>query len=369
MYFGCRCKSKLAYVIRKFCSEGPSPLRSQKAKSTSKQVKHFVDVKRVRACGGKGGDGCISFLRLWVNDMAGPDGGNGGNGGHVVLESSCNTHGLAHVSSILKGFPGEKGYSKSCHGKSAPHNIVKVPVGTIVRDLDGKILADLDQDKSMFVLARGGGGGHGNQFFASSTEQKPLIAEYGAEGESLSYILELKSMAHFGLLGMPNAGKSTLLQAISRARPKIAPYPFTTTKPHIGVIEYDDYEQVFVADLPGLIEGSHMNRGLGIDFLRHADRCSALIFVVDASTSPVETVQTLTRELELFSKSLSAKPRLIVANKMDIPESESNVEVLKEEFKQLQVIPISAKYGTNLSTFLNAIRAIKDETDVCQPNR
>nr|CAD7200404.1 unnamed protein product [Timema douglasi] len=421
-------------------------LRSKKAKSKRNMVQHFVDVRAVRAVGGTGGDGDISFLQLWSNETAGPDGGDGGNGGHVVLEASLDIRDLNHVSSILKADPGERGYNKDCSGKNAAHTVVKVPVGTIVKTATGRVIADLSRDGSMFVAARGGAGGHGNHFFVSDTAQSPQVAEFGAQGEDLQYVLEVRSMAHIGLIGLPNAGKSTLLQAISRARPKIAPYPFTTLKPHLGMVQYDDYEQIagtyvaiqmelqaltgraaqnvmaaqspdprlprslylaspgdrtqglgskptfgftvfqvvmfsvlktfcaedyeqdlkldllnFVADLPGLISGSHQNKGLGIAFLKHAERCAALMFVVDLSCSePWRHVDLLRYELGQFSSELIRRPQVVVGNKLDLPESEENLATLKERI-DVPVIPISAKVGTNLSVLLQHIRSLYDK--------
>ncbi|XP_075211750.1 mitochondrial ribosome-associated GTPase 2 [Lycorma delicatula] len=337
-----------------------SPLRSKKPKSTKTKVSGFVDVKQVQAIGGKGGDGCISFLSLWANEFAGPDGGDGGSGGHIILQACSNTSGLNHVDALLKGEEGRKGSSSHCHGKNAEHTIIKVPVGTIVKNSNDKQVGDLSNEGTMFILARGGAGGHGNHFFTSATNQSPAVAECGADGENISYTIELRSMAHFGLLGFPNAGKSTLLQAISRARPKIAPYPFTTKQPYLGVVQYSDYEQICVADLPGIIEGSHKNRGLGIQFLRHVQRCTALIIMVDIALDPWNQVEKLRYELEKFNKELSVRPQLIVANKMDLEVANDNLEKLKEHFSDEEIIPISAKCGTNLLYLLQKLRNIYD---------
>ncbi|XP_012055196.1 PREDICTED: mitochondrial ribosome-associated GTPase 2 [Atta cephalotes] len=340
------------------------PLRSTKPKSKNDTLQCFVDIRSVKTIGGKGGDGQISFLRLWVNDRAGPDGGDGGHGGHVIFETTSNIKDLRHIDSVIRAEDGEKGYSKDCFGKNAEHNVVQVPVGTIVRDVEGKILADLSKEGMMFIAARGGAGGHGNAFFKSDTQQTPEICEYGAIGENLQYVLEIRSMAHIGLIGLPNAGKSTLLRAISRARPKIAAYPFTTLKPHIGIIQYDDYEQVAVADMPGLIEDSHKNRGLGITFLKHVERCAALVFILDVTQNkPWEVLQTLKYEISQFNERLNDRPHIIVANKIDLPDAEVNLQLLRERIN-LPIIPISAKVGTNISTLLKEIRILYDNLKV-----
>ncbi|KYN37065.1 GTP-binding protein 5 [Trachymyrmex septentrionalis] len=340
------------------------PLRSTKPKSKNDTLQHFVDIRSVKTIGGNGGDGHISFLRLWVNDRAGPDGGDGGHGGHVIFETTPNVKDLKHIYSVIRAEDGEKGYGKDCFGKNAEHNVVKVPIGTIVRDVEGKILADLNKEGMMFIAARGGAGGHGNAFFKSDTQQTPEICEYGAIGENLQYVLEIRSMAHIGLIGLPNAGKSTLLRAISRARPKIAAYPFTTLKPHIGIIQYDDYEQIAVADMPGLIEDSHKNRGLGITFLKHVERCAALVFILDvAQNEPWEVLQTLKYEISQFNERLNDRPHIIVANKIDLPNAEVNLQLLREHI-DLPIIPISAKVGTNISTLLKEIRILYDNLKV-----
>ncbi|KAK9872314.1 hypothetical protein WA026_017122 [Henosepilachna vigintioctopunctata] len=364
MFSSCRIQ-QVANNIRKFCEfvAAPKPLRKLKPRSSNTSVHSFVDLKYVKVSAGNGGDGCISFLHLWSNEMAGPDGGDGGNGAHVIFKASHDVKDLSHVLSIVKGSNGQNGQNKDCHGKNADHLIIKVPVGTIIRNGDGKIIGDLAQPEIMFLAARGGAGGKGNHFFLTSTEQSPEISEYGGKGENIDYTLEVRSMAHVGLIGFPNAGKSTLLRAISRARPKIAPYPFTTLKPHLGVVEYEDYEQLSVADLPGLIPDSHKNKGLGIQFLKHAERCMALVFVVDISApSPWDHIDTLQYELDQFSEQLGKRPQIIVANKIDLLEDnyEKKLVKLKNE-TDLQVIPISAKLGTNVYKFLEEIRKIYDK--------
>ncbi|XP_023020338.2 mitochondrial ribosome-associated GTPase 2 isoform X1 [Leptinotarsa decemlineata] len=346
----CRCSQSLA-----------QPLRSKKPKSTKNTLQSFIDLKQLRVSGGSGGDGCISFMSIFRNEFAGPDGGDGGNGGHVIFEATYDVKDLKNVPTIAKATDGIRGANKDCHGRNADHYIIKVPVGTIIRNAKGTVVGDLSKEGLMFIAARGGAGGRGNHFFTTATEQAPNICEYGAQGEDLEYTMEIRSMAHVGLIGFPNAGKSTLLRAISRARPKVAPYPFTTLKPHLGMVQYDDYEQIAVADLPGLIPDSHKNKGLGIQFLRHAERCMALIYIIDISGSePWENLQTLQFELSQFNEDLIARPQLVIANKIDLPDTEENITKLKEH-TDLPVIPVSAKVGTNVLELLKEIRIIYNE--------
>ncbi|XP_033343400.1 mitochondrial ribosome-associated GTPase 2 isoform X2 [Bombus vosnesenskii] len=341
----------------------PKPLRSIKPRAQNDADRSILDLKQVRTIGGKGGDGEISFLQLWSNENAGPDGGDGGHGGHIIFETSLYVKDLSHISSVLKAEDGEKGYNKSCFGKNAKHTIVPVPIGTIIRNMKGSIIADLSQEGMMFIAARGGAGGHGNAFFKSDVQQSPCISEYGADGEDLQYVLEISSMAHVGLIGFPNAGKSTLLRAISRARPKVAAYQFTTLKPHLGIILYDDHEQVTVADLPGLIPDSHKNRGLGIQFLKHAERCKVLLFILDvASDEPWRDFETLKYEIAEFNVQLNKRLHLIAANKIDLPGAMEKLEILKQKIN-LPIIPISAKMGTNISTLLREIRILYDKEE------
>ncbi|XP_063700183.1 mitochondrial ribosome-associated GTPase 2 [Culicoides brevitarsis] len=346
--------------IRQFCDETPRALRSTKAKSKRQTSQYFVDQKRVRCIAGKGGDGCISFLSVYRKEFAGPDGADGGNGGHVIFEATTDIRDLHHIPPVLQAADGEKGMNKNCSGKNAQHLNVKVPLGTVIRNDLGKVVGDLDEDGSMFIAARGGAGGKGNTYFASATTQAPQIAEHGAQGEDITYKLEIKTMAEIGLIGFPNAGKSTLLNAITRAKPKVASYPFTTLKPHVGMVQYDDYEQIAIADLPGLIPGSAENKGLGIQFLKHVERCAALLFIVDASIEePWKCYETLLEELKKFSPELLTRSRLIVANKIDLPEAKDNIEALKSHV-DAPVICISAKQGINVTELLAEIRRLYD---------
>ncbi|KAF6199844.1 hypothetical protein GE061_006142 [Apolygus lucorum] len=333
-------------IFRALSSEA-IPLRPTKAKAKGPTPKFFVDSKRIRAVGGNGGDGCISLLQVWSNENAGPDGGDGGNGGHVVIQASSNVRDLNQLDTVIKADEGERGYNKDCHGKSASHKIITVPIGTVVKSPSGEVLGDLDNEGTMFVLARGGAGGHGNHYFTSDVEQCPLVAEYGGKGEDIAYQIEVKSMAHFGLVGLPNAGKSTLLQAISRARPKVAPYPFTTLKPHLGMVQFSDFEQIAVADLPGLIEGSHKNRGLGISFLKHVERCSCLLLVVDLSGDPQSDLSILRREIELFNPELASRQQLVVGNKLDVTGAEDALNALANSEGESNIIGQRWQFDTS----------------------
>ncbi|KAL0858281.1 hypothetical protein ABMA27_012183 [Loxostege sticticalis] len=335
----------------------PKPLRSLKGKSTRNTVQYYVDSCRVRTVAGNGGDGCISFLSAWCKDHAGPDGGDGGHGGHVIFQATHTVKSLNHCRSVITAKHGERGFNKDCNGKNADHVVVSVPLGTIVKDSSGRVLADLDSEGVMFVAARGGAGGRGNKFFLTDTEQAPDIAELGATGETHSYSLEVRSMAHVGLLGAPNAGKSTLLRALTRARPTVAPYPFTTLHPHIGMVLYDDYEQIAIADLPGLIPGSSKNYGLGIQFLQHVERCRGLIYLLDGSTDPLEQYESLTYEITQYNAELADRSHCVVVNKIDLPEGRRNYEELK---KNMDVIGISAKTGLNLMELLHIVRKMYD---------
>ena len=222
-------------------------------------------------------------------------------------------------------------------------------------------VGQIGEIKRARIMGATGAGGKGNHFFISDTNTSPEVSEYGAHGEDMSYGLELKCMAHVGFVGLPNAGKSTLLRAITRAKPKVASYPFTTLKPHLGVVHYDDYEQISVADLPGLIPGSHENKGLGIQFLKHAERCNTLLFIVDVSCDePWNHYFTLINELSKFSDELVNRQKILIANKMDLPEAAHNLKLFREKV-DVPIIPISAKMGSNVAELLVEIRRIYDE--------
>ncbi|XP_068627303.1 mitochondrial ribosome-associated GTPase 2 [Battus philenor] len=347
-----------AQAIRGYCDGyTPKALRSLKGKSSRACVQYYVDACRVRAVAGRGGDGCISFLSAWCKEHAGPDGGDGGHGGHVVFQSTHTVKSLNHCKAVVQAKHGGRGDNKDRTGKNANHAIVPVPLGTVIRDAEGRVVGELASEGAMFVAARGGSGGRGNKFFLTDTQQAPEVAEFGAEGETLVYTLEVRSMAHVGLVGFPNAGKSTLLRALTRARPTVAPYPFTTLRPHIGMVLYDDHEQVALADLPGLIPGSHRNRGLGIQFLQHAERCRGLIYLLDGTEDALQQYTTLKHELSQYSNSLSHRPSVVIINKIDLPEGRRCYEKLKTK---MEVLGISAKIGLHLNELLRVVREMYD---------
>ncbi|EMP35827.1 GTP-binding protein 5 [Chelonia mydas] len=303
-------------------------------------TRYFVDHRRVCVIGGHGGSGINSFHSEPRKEFGGPDGGNGGDGGHVILKADQQIKSLASVLPLYRGFHGERGRSKNCYGANGGYTYIKVPVGTVVKE-DCKIVADLAQHGEEYVAAYGGTGGKGNRFFLSNENRAPMTATLGESG-------------------FPNAGKSSLLRAISNAKPAVAPYPFTTLNPHVGIVHYQDYEQVAVADVPGIIRGAHLNRGLGLAFLRHIEHCRFLLFVVDLSVSePWIQLQDLKYELEQYEEGLSKRPHAVIGNKIDLPQSKANLLLLKERVEQ-SVIPLSALTGDNLEELLLHLRDLYD---------
>lgn len=357
----CRILKAKNVLLQQYIGLSANPLRDKKPKAPGHQEQTFTDCHRIRAVGGKGGNGASTFLHLWCNPGAGPSGGDGGNGGHIIFQASRIVKSLNPLKSVYMGTNGEKGQPKDCSGKSADHTIIKVPLGTIIKNEKGHSIASLCEDGDMFLAARGGAGGKGNHFFMTNENKAPVISEYGADGEDRTYTLEMQTIAHVGLIGFPNAGKSTLLRAISRARPKVAAYPFTTLRPHVGIVHYDDYEQIAVADIPGLIPDAHLNRGLGISFLKHIERCLCLLYVIDlAQPEPWLQIEILQSELEHYKTGLSTRTHAIVGNKIDLSEAQQNLQEIQEKMG-LPVIGISAKTGLNLFNLLKHLRHIYDE--------
>ncbi len=284
----------------------------------------FVDELKFSVRGGKGGDGCVSFLRDKNIQRGGPDGGDGGDGGSVVLQPSTHVNTLYHLTGqpLFAAHNGEQGGSKNCYGKKAVDLVLEVPVGTVVLDAErGNVLKDLVDEKEPFVVARGGRGGRGNARFASATHRTPREAERGMLGEERAILLSLKLIADVGLLGLPNAGKSTLLATLTRARPKIAGYPFTTLEPMLGIAQGPEGSTFVLADIPGLIEGAHLGKGLGDKFLKHIERTRVLLHLVDCSElalqPPMDAFATIDREVRSHSATLAARPTLVVATKVE----------------------------------------------------
>lgn len=296
----------------------------------------FIDEVKLEVRAGNGGSGCVSFRREKYIPKGGPDGGDGGRGGHVLFVASTrkNTLQELYLRKRLIAKNGQPGMGSDCHGKNGEDIIIEVPVGTIVKDETGHILADLSEDGARYVLAQGGAGGLGNARFATSTNRAPRYSQPGEEGEQGIRLLELKLMADVGLAGLPNAGKSTLLARISNARPKIADYPFTTLKPKLGQVFMEDGDGFVVADIPGLIEGAHEGKGLGDRFLRHIERTAVLLHLVDASAaegkSISEQIQEVEAELKGYGDSVWNKPRLLVLNKADVLSDEEKEIALQE---------------------------------------
>ena len=381
----------------------------------------FIDEIKVFARAGHGGKGAVAFHREAFVAKGGPSGGNGGRGGNVILQADHDLNNLIaqFYQPRLIAQDGKGGMGKGMDGPAGKDLIIKVPCGTLVWRLDtpatetseaeaakapekmllsssasrpvmrhagrarameinleaeddaaraaarrdvekGELVADLIQHGQEFVLCKGGRGGLGNRNFATATRQTPRFAQPGEAGDEGEFLFELRIIAEVGLVGYPNAGKSTLLAAISKARPKIAPYPFTTLHPQIGILEYPDFHRLTVCDVPGLIEGAHKNVGLGHSFLRHIQRCKILALLLDMAGTdarePWDDYKQLLNELGLYDESLLDRPRLVVANKMDESVAEENLKKFKRKFRKVPVLPISAAFDEGVDKFKNTIR-------------
>ncbi|MFQ5861594.1 MAG: GTPase ObgE [Candidatus Brocadiales bacterium] len=335
----------------------------------------FIDEATIYVKGGDGGHGCVSFRREKFVPKGGPDGGDGGKGGDVILRTSAKIDTLMDITSRVKYMAenGRHGEGSNKHGRNGKNLIMHLPVGTVVKDRDsGRVLKDLTEPGQWIRIARGGRGGRGNKYFASSTNRTPRIAERGEKGKERWLKLELKLVADVGVIGMPNAGKSTLLSRISKAHPKIAEYPFTTLYPHLGIVEIEEYRRIVVADLPGLIQGAHSGVGLGDEFLRHVERTKLLLHLIDiapkSGPDPLEAYRIIRKELELYNPELSKKREIIAANKIDIIDEtlyKKRVKSLEETISQ-PVYGISAKKGNNLEVLLKVVaetlRTLSSET-------
>lgn len=312
----------------------------------------FIDEVKIIAKAGRGGDGIVAFRREKYVPFGGPAGGNGGRGGSIILvgNEGLNTLLKFRYDRHLKASNGESGKSKNQHGKGAENSYYEVPLGTVVKRLDGTYLGEITEHGEELVIAHGGRGGRGNAAFKSNKNQAPNYSEKGLPGEQVELKLELKLMADIGLIGFPNAGKSTLISAISNAKPKIASYPFTTLKPSLGVVKHYEHDFV-VADIPGLIENASEGVGLGIQFLRHIERCKIFIHVVDLSQEdPVSNYNVINQELEKYNPKLLERPQIVVLNKIDIVPAEK-VEKIKKAIPNS--LPISAVSRKNLDKLLN----------------
>jgi GTP-binding protein len=298
----------------------------------------FIDQATIRVKAGDGGHGCVAFRREKFVPKGGPSGGDGGTGGSVWIVASRRLNTLYHLQfqREWKGGRGQHGMGSNCSGHDGDDVTIELPVGSVIRDkVTGEVIADLTHDGERVLVAKGGRGGWGNQHFATATRQAPRFAQDGNPGEERELFIELKLIADVGLVGLPNAGKSTLISVISAAKPKIADYPFTTLVPNLGVVSADDNETFVVADIPGLIEGAHEGHGLGDQFLRHVERCSTLVHLVDlsANETPGADAETIARELELYSPKLAQKPRIIIGSKLD-SEVPGNSDKLREYARQ-----------------------------------
>jgi GTPase len=385
----------------------------------------FVDEIKIFAKAGHGGKGCVAFHREAYIAKGGPSGGNGGRGGSVILQADHDLNNLIgqyYVPRLIAEL-GEAGMGKGMDGHAGKDLVVKVPCGTLVwrlptpprsaeedtaetdddgpalktigskrplirgaghamaQEIDlskedagesatmdstkGELVTDLTQHGQQFILCKGGRGGLGNRNFATAARQTPRFAQPGEPGEEGDYLLELRIIAEVGLVGYPNAGKSTLLTAISRARPKIASYPFTTLHPQIGILEYPDFKRLTVCDVPGLIEGAHQNVGLGHSFLRHIERCKILALLLDMAGTdgrkPWDDYNHLLEELELYDPTLLERPRMVVANKMDEPAAEENLKKFKRKIRKTPVLPMSAAFDEGVDKFKKMIREAVEE--------
>lgn len=324
----------------------------------------FVDETSIEVVGGKGGDGCASFRREKYVPRGGPDGGDGGRGGDVVLRANRNVASLLHLTNqrTWKAQNGEQGGSSQCHGANGEDFVIEVPVGTMVFDRKHDLLLkDLDEDGKSFIVARGGNGGKGNVRFKSAMLRSPTMASPGEKGQEREIRLELRMIADVGLVGLPNAGKSTLLSRVTKAKPKIASYPFTTMTPHLGLAQIGRDRGFVIADIPGLIEGASQGVGLGHDFLRHIQRAGVILHLVEPApmdgTDPINNYKTIRRELEQFDDELGKRLEIVAVTKNDLPEAVEVQKRFKDELN-IDAFLISAVTGYGLKDLVEKIDSI-----------
>ncbi|NMA02037.1 MAG: GTPase ObgE [Clostridia bacterium] len=330
----------------------------------------FYDYAKIHVKAGDGGNGIVAFRREKYVPMGGPSGGDGGHGGNIILKADEGLRTLVdfRYRKHYKAERGEHGKSKNMHGKNGVDTVLRLPLGTVVKDAEShRILADLTEDGQEVVIAKGGKGGRGNARFVSSTHRSPTLAENGEPGQELWLELELKLLADVGLVGFPNVGKSTIISKVSAAKPKIADYHFTTITPNLGMVRVDEGRSFVMADIPGLIEGAAEGAGLGHRFLRHTERTKVLVHVLDIAGSenrnPLEDFSIVNNELKKYSNYLAERPMIVVANKMDLPGSENNLQLFKEQFPEFPVFPISAITGEGLTPLLYQLADLLDEVE------
>lgn len=329
----------------------------------------FVDEVEIKVEAGNGGDGCTAFRREKYVAMGGPYGGNGGHGSDIIFKVDEGLHTLLDLryQKTIKGKKGENGRGKNQHGKGADPVIVKVPIGTVVTDLDtGLILADLSKKNQEELIAKGGRGGRGNTFFKTQTNTAPDYSENGEEGEHKTLKVEVKMLADVGLVGLPSVGKSTIISCVSKSKPKIAAYHFTTLNPNLGVVRASDGRSFVMADLPGLIEGASLGEGLGDKFLRHIERTKVIAHVIDMSAQelrdPYEDYLLINKELKDFNEKLIKKPQIIIANKMDLPNAKENLEIFRKKLdKDIEIYEVSAATNKGLEKVVDRLADLVDE--------
>lgn len=327
----------------------------------------FVDKVILDLIAGKGGNGVVAWRREKYIPKGGPCGGNGGKGGSVILRANSQVYSLDAFRNrrIIKAENGGQGGSNRRQGKNGKNLILEVPCGTLVKNANtGEILHDFTQDAEEWMICEGGKGGRGNDSFKSPTNRAPNICTEGKEGKIAYVELELKLIADVGLVGFPNAGKSTLISSLAKVRVKIAPYPFTTLQPNLGFLEFEDYSRLFIVDIPGIIEGAHRNRGLGFEFLRHIERTKVLVYVIDASgidgRNPIDDFKILRQEIEAYSNEMLERPFIVVLNKIDTQEASENLEKFRKEYPYNQdtLIEISALRGDGLNRLKEQIKSL-----------
>ena len=331
----------------------------------------FIDEVNIKTIAGAGGDGCTAFRREKYVELGGPFGGNGGRGSNIILKVDENLRTLIDLkyNKIIKGMRGENGQGKNKNGKNAKDIIIKVPPGTVVRDNDTNLLVcDLKKQGEECIIAKGGRGGRGNTAFKTHSNPAPNFSEKGEPGEERYLKIELKLLADVGLVGLPSVGKSTILSKISRSKPKIASYHFTTLNPNLGVVKTKDGRSYTVADLPGLIKGASLGQGLGDKFLKHIERTRVIAHIIDMAGTeerdPYEDYQTILKELEDFDPKINKKEKLIIANKMDIPSATENLKVFKEKVKDTKIFKVSALNEEGLEPVLTYIADLLDKIQV-----